>query len=141
MFRFLDSALAPSYVSSLPEQSNVDLLKYVMQDGGSQLPYIYHQREWADEMADGICCCPEKRVGGVHYKYVQCTLYYGFQCLAKVTFAQSDYKSDLRLARLANTAVPLECLSSCTGSSSYIYILYIPRDALRKTLRGFMGQQ
>ena len=70
VFRFLDSALAPSYVSSLPEQSNVDLLKYVMQDGGSQLPYIYHNREWADEMADGICCCPEKRVGGVHYKYV-----------------------------------------------------------------------
>ena len=70
VFRFLDSALAPSYVSSLPEQSNVDLLKYVMQDGGSQLPYIYHIREWADEMADGICCCPEKRVGGVHYKYV-----------------------------------------------------------------------
>ena len=70
VFRFLDSALAPSYVSSLPEQSNVDLLKYVMQDGGSQLPYIYHKREWADEMADGICCCPEKRVGGVHYKYV-----------------------------------------------------------------------
>ena len=70
VFRFLDSALAPSYVSSLPEQSNVDLLKYVMKDGGSQLPYIYHKREWADEMADGICCCPEKRVGGVHYKYV-----------------------------------------------------------------------
>ena len=71
------------------------------------------------------------------------TSMYRFQCLAKakVTFAQSDYKSDLRLARLANTAVPLECLSSCTGSSSYIYILYIPRDALRKTLRGFMGQQ
>ena len=70
VFRLLDSALAPSYVSSLPEQSNVDLLKYVMQDGGSQLPYIYHKREWADEMADGICCCPEKRVGGVNYKYV-----------------------------------------------------------------------
>merc|ERR1712168_211414 len=43
------------------------------------------------DMADGICCCPVKNVGGAEY----------------------------RLARLADTAVPSECLSSCiyTGES------------------------
>merc|ERR1711971_1211195 len=40
--------------------------------------------EWALDMSEGICCCPVKSVGGTEY----------------------------RLARLASTAVPSECLSS-----------------------------
>merc|ERR1712210_35204 len=43
------------------------------------------EEEWAMDMSDGICCCPVKNVGGTEY----------------------------RLARLADTAVPSECLSSC----------------------------
>jgi len=41
--------------------------------------------EWMMEMAEGVCCCPTKRVGGSEY----------------------------RLKRLAGSPLPLECLSSC----------------------------
>merc|ERR1712130_740394 len=46
------------------------------------------EEEWAMEMSEGICCCPVKNVGGIEY----------------------------RLARLADTAVPSQCLSSCIYS-------------------------
>jgi len=42
-------------------------------------------REWMMEMAEGVCCCPTKRVGGSEY----------------------------RLMRLAGSPLPLECLSPC----------------------------
>merc|ERR1712032_1647908 len=45
----------------------------------------HEEEEWAVGMSEGICCCPVKNVGGIEY----------------------------RLARLADKAVPSECLSSC----------------------------